>query len=85
MDSRTAENSNIELGGDNGVTKPFIEIVKTELILPDGFYTIPVTDEDKLINHKGYIEVDQIDLKSFANHRERSLVINALKDGVIIK
>lgn len=85
LDSRTVENSNIELGGDNGVTKPFIEIVKTELILPDGFYTIPVTDEDKLLNHKGYIEVDQIDLKSFANHRERSLVINALKDGVIIK
>lgn len=85
LDSRTAENSNIELGGDNGVVKPFIEIVKTELILPDGFYTIPVVDEDKLINHKGYIEVDQINLDSSANYRERSLLINALKDGVIIK
>ena len=82
--SAGVENSSISVGGDNGVTLPFIELVKTELILPTGFYTIPVIDEGNLTGKTGYIEVDNINLNTTATARERELIINALKSGVII-
>lgn len=78
------ENSSIRVGGDNGVTRPFIELVKTELILPTGFYTIPVIDEGNLTGKTGYIEVDNINLNTTATAIERELIINTLKSGVII-
>ena len=78
------ENSSISVGGDNGVTRPFIELVKTELILPTGFYTIPVIDEGNLTGKTGYIEVDNINLNTTATAIERELIINTLKSGVII-
>ena len=82
--SAGVENSSIRVGGDNGVTKPFIELVKTELILPTGFYTIPVIDEGNLTGETGYIEVDNINLNTTATAIERELIINTLKSGVII-
>ena len=82
--STGVENSSIRVGGDNGVTRPFIELVKTELILPTGFYTIPVIDEGNLTGKTGYIEVDNINLNTTATAIERELIINTLKSGVII-
>lgn len=82
--SAGVENSSIRVGGDNGVTRPFIELIKTELILPTGFYTIPVIDEGNLTGKTGYIEVDNIKLNTTATARERELIINTLKSGVII-
>lgn len=82
--SSGVENSSISVGGDNGVTRPFIELVKTELILPTGFYTIPVIDEGNLTGKTGYIEVDNINLNTTATAIERELIINTLKSGVII-
>ena len=82
--SAGVENSSIRVGGDNGVTRPFIELVKTELILPTGFYTIPVIDEGNLAGKTGYIEVDNINLNTTATAIERELIINTLKSGVII-
>lgn len=82
--SAGVENSSIRVGGDNDVTRPFIELVKTELILPTGFYTIPVIDEGNLTGKTGYIEVDNINLNTTATARERELIINTLKSGVII-
>ena len=82
--SAGVENSSISVGGDNGVTRPFIELVKTELILPTGFYTIPVIDEGNLTGKTGYIEVDNINLNTTATAIERELIINTLKSGVII-
>lgn len=78
------ENSSITVGGENWVKTPYIEIVRTDLILPEGFYTIPVTDEGKLTGQTGYIEVDNVNLNSKATARERELIIQALQDGVII-
>ena len=78
------ENGSIRVGGDNGVIRPFIELVKTELILPTGFYTIPVIDEGNLTGKTGYIEVDNIKLNTTATAIERELIINTLKSGVII-
>lgn len=82
--SAGVENSSIRVGGDNGVTRPFIVLVKTELILPTGFYTIPVIDEGNLTGKTGYIEVDNINLNTTATAIERELIINTLKSGVII-
>lgn len=85
LETQSAENSNIELGGDNGVTKPFIELVKSDLILSDGFYTIPMPDEGILDGRTGYIEVEHVELKTLSNSRERDLLESKLKEGIIIK
>lgn len=85
INDRSASNSNIQLGGDNGVTKPFIELVKSDLILSDGFYTIPMLAEGILSGRTGYVEIDIIELVTTANSRERDLLVTQLKDGVIIK
>ncbi|WP_459566861.1 hypothetical protein, partial [Enterobacter hormaechei] len=83
--STGVENRSIRVGSDNGVTKPFIELVKTNLILPTGFYTIPVIDEGDLTGKTGYIEADNVNLNTTATARERELIVNTLKSGVIIK
>ncbi|MFW3388557.1 UNVERIFIED_CONTAM: hypothetical protein RF648_21460, partial [Kocuria sp. CPCC 205274] len=43
-----AENANIDVGGNNGVTTPYIEILRNEAMLADGMFTIPVLDESIL-------------------------------------
>lgn len=81
----TTDNNNIMVGGDNGITKPFIEIVKSNFIIPDGFFTIPIIDEDMLYNQNGYIEVDDIELKNSINKIEYDDILSILKNGIIIK
>lgn len=51
------DNGNIEVGGDNGVTTAFIELVKVDSILKDGMFTIPVIDEAVLNTATGFIQV----------------------------
>ncbi|MCS5737245.1 hypothetical protein, partial [Herbiconiux daphne] len=46
--TRSAENTSITLGGDNHVTTPYIEIVRYDAVLANGFWTVPVPDEDTL-------------------------------------
>lgn len=82
--SDTLYNSNIEVGGENGVIIPYIEVLKNEAVLVDGFFTIPVVDEDLLENHKGFIKVEEIELKTNATSNEKDGIINALSNGVII-
>lgn len=83
--NNSPDNLNIELTGDNGVSKPFIELVKTDLILPKGFYTIPVIDEGKLNGYNGFVQVDEMELKTKATAAERDLIQSQLSEGVIIK
>lgn len=80
----TINNDNIDLGGDNGVTRPYIEIVETDKILADGFYTIPVIDESVLTGQTGFIRIEEINLKSNASKQNKELLISLLKEGVII-
>lgn len=83
--SATLYNSNVDVGGDNGVTIPFIEILKNEAILPYGFFTIPIIDEDVLSLQNGFIRVEEIELEIDGSYSEKQRVINALQGGVIIK
>ena len=75
----------IKLGSDNGIETAFIEILRNESILENGFFTIPVVDETTLSTYTGFAQVEQINLKSKATSFEKDLIINQLRDGVIIK
>jgi hypothetical protein len=84
-DSANLENSNIDIGGNNKISKCFIEIIKNEAILSDGVFTTSILDEDSIINHTGFIKVEEIELNISANYSEKQSVIDALTAGVIIK
>lgn len=79
------DNGNIEVGGDNGVTTAFIELVKVDSILKDGLFTIPIIDEAILNTATGFIQVERIELKTEALRNEKAMLLNVLSDGVIIK
>lgn len=83
-DAKTITNSNINVSGDNDITKPFIEIVRNDAILSDGFFTSPVPDEGVLANHSGFITVDEINLKSNILLDESEKLKSLLRNGVII-
>lgn len=80
-----AENTAVEVGGDNDVYQPFIEIVRNPAILPDGDFTIPIVDENQLNTAKGFIKVDEMELKTKALNAEASEIVSKLTNGVIIK
>lgn len=84
-DKQFAENINIVMGGDNFIRKPFIEIQKYNPILADGIFSNLVEDEKTLLDEKGFLEVDKIQLESSATSEEKRLIVTALKSGVIIK
>ena len=82
---QTVKNEDVNLGGDNGVRTPYIEMVVVDSVLSDGFFTIPVIDEKKLIDNKGYVVVENINLVSKANKTNKDLILNILNSGVVIK
>ena len=79
-----ATNLNVVLGGDNHIRSPFIEIVRNIPILENGFFTSPIIDENILNGERGFIEVEEIELKTSALSYEKNMIINTLKSGVII-
>lgn len=79
------ENTNFTLGGDNGVINAFIEIIRSESLLSDGFYTVPIIDESVLLGQIGFIVVDDINLNTTALRGEKTEIISYLNNGVIIK
>ena len=79
------DNGNIEVGGDNGVTTAFIELVKVDSILKDGMFTIPIIDEAVLNTATGFIQVENVELKTGALRNEKEMLLNILNNGVIIK
>lgn len=76
---------NVELGGDNGIKTPYIEILKNDAVLPYGFFTTPIADESLLLNQVGFIKVDEIDLQVKASKDEKEMIGNLISQGVIIK
>lgn len=83
--TQSVDNSNISIGGDNGVRTPFIEIVRNESILKDGFFTIPVIDESDLSSASGYVRVEDVNLIGDTMLTEKESIISKLKSGVIVK
>ena len=84
-DKQFAENINIVMVGDKFIRKPFIEIQKYDPILADGIFSNLVEDEKTLLDEKGFLEVDKIQLESSSTSEEKRLIVTALKSGVIIK
>ena len=78
-------NSNIEVGGDNRIKVPFIEIVRSDAPLKDGLFSAVIVDEKILNTQTGFITVDNIDLVSKAIKSEKDELISILNGGVIIK
>lgn len=76
---------NIDFGIDNGVLIPYIEILRYDAILENGFFTVPVPDETLLIEQSGFIKIDEIDLKVKASKDEKEMILTAINQGVIIK
>lgn len=83
--SDNINNSNVDMGGNNRIKKPFIELVKSDAPLVNGFFTIPIADEQLLSTQTGYIQVENIDLNSNAIKSEKDDLISILNSGVIIK
>ena len=77
--------NDVKLGGFNGIFKPYIELIRNEGVNADKLFTIPVTDESLLAGNTGFVQVEQIDLKTNAHSAEKDMIINVLKQGVIIK
>lgn len=86
VDSYPSNNSpfNIGLSGFNGITTPYIELLRNDAILEAGFFTIPIVDETELINCSGFITVNEIDLKTTATTQEKERIISQLNKGVIL-
>lgn len=76
---------NMVIGGDNGIKTPYIELLRSNAVLEDGFFTIPIIDESTLIEQSGFIKVDEVRLICKATSYEKAMILNSLKDGVIIK
>lgn len=86
VDQTPSKNSplSIKMGFDNGIKVPFIEIMRNEAILSDGFFTIPIVDEGLLSAANGYVLVEEIQLNCKATKREKELIISLLKSGVVL-
>ena len=77
--------SNIKIGGFNGLKQPYIEVLRNDAILSNGFFTIPVLDEKPLQGETGFLKIDEIKLNVNAHDNECENIISLLTKGVIIK
>ena len=75
---------NIVMSVFNGVTTPYIEVMRNTAILTDGFFTVPVIDETTINNCSGFIRVEDINLKTKANYSDKMKIINQLNRGIIL-
>ena len=78
-------NSNIDVGGDNKTNKPVIEVMRDTSPIAENFFNSVIKDSGKLVNHSGYVEVDNINISTKALKTEKDMLINILNNGIIIK
>lgn len=83
-DPETIFSSSIEIGGDNGIRTPKIEIIRSNSKLATGFFSNPILDDGKLIDHSGFVTVDNINIKGSVMREEMALIKNVLNSGVIL-
>ena len=79
------ENTGVVAGGANGVLAPYIEIIRNESVLSNGFFTSPIVDESLIGVQSGFVKIDNVDLICSALSDEKVRIISALSNGVIIK
>ena len=85
INAPTNDPHSIGIVTDNKVNRAYIEVIRNKPTLIDGKWTIPISDERKLLPAEGYVEVDHIDLASKASRSEKLMILSALSSGVIIK
>lgn len=83
--TKAVDNSNVSVGGDNGIKTPFITIVRNESVLSDGFFTVPVIDESVLTGLTGYVRIEDVNLLGDTMLNEKESIVSKLKSGVIFK
>lgn len=83
-DPETIFNSSIEIGGDNGVRTPQIEIIRSNSELATGFFSNPILDDGKLIDQAGFVTVENINIKASVMREEMALIRSVLSNGVIL-
>lgn len=79
------ENTDVAAGGDNGVKTPYVEIIRNDAVLADGFFTTPVIVESPIGEQVGYIKVEDVDLNTTALGDEKEMILSILANGVILK
>lgn len=68
----------------NGIFTPYIEVTRNKINNLNEFNNM-VDIENILLNEKGFIIVNEIDLKTSATSNEKNSIIQLLKNGVYIK
>ena len=77
--------TNIDFGVANGVKTAYIEILRKGQVLPYGFFTSPVVVESTIGFQKGYVVVEDVNLKvPRATASEIAEIERLLGDGVIL-
>lgn len=77
-------NSNIDVGGDNKTNHPTLEIMRSTSEIAENYFNSVIKDSGKLYNQVGYVEVDNINISTKALKTEKDMLINILKNGVIL-
>lgn len=85
QDGGKVYNQNVDMGGNNNITKAFIEIVSSDAPLKDSVFSAVIVDEKILNTQNGFITVDNIELVSKAIKSEKDEILSILNGGVIIK
>lgn len=78
-------NATIEVGGENGVVTPFIELLNSTDSIATNFFNAVIPDSGLLVNETGFITVDNVELEVDALSVEKEMINNKLSSGVIIK
>ena len=77
--------TNIDFGVANGVQTAYIEILRKGQVLPYGFFTSPVVVESTIGFQRGYVVVEDVNLKvPRATASEIAEIERLLGDGVIL-
>lgn len=84
-DNTSVNNINIDVGGDNEVTTPFIELVKDDVMFKDALFNIPIREEGLLDDNDGFVVVENVKLETLAKRDYKEEIKGLLSSGVIIK
>jgi len=76
--------TDVSLVKNNGVKTAFVEVIRNDVLLENGLFTIPIVDELLLNDVRGYVEIENVDLKVTGNSDDKNDIKTILQNGVII-
>lgn len=84
-ETRSVDNPRVEFGLDNGILKPFIEIMRPDFTDARSDLNPTVTVNERMGDQTGYVEVQHINIRLNATQTERDMLDSALQAGVVIE